>query len=1059
MHGPPFLLWLAVPCLLIAMFYAQLLNRVLAFMWLGSVTWASFFTTPGDDYASLQALVNLTSNKQAFAGLHFSDSAFFDPVANVVGTLDFVDFHQFQRQPYVANGYFGARVPNLGHGFTYDTRSNAPDANSDDLKNGWPMFNDRYAGAFVAGFYDSQPNTTSDNFGWISQYGWDSFISAVPQWTTLPISLNGFTLDPQKPKESWGTISQYSQSLSMANGVVTTKYTWQDLLNVTYEVSANKGNVNAGQVHLTVKNPSSAPVEITVTDVLDYLTSQRCQFVSLDADEQTGLSMVVSPDGLPSIFAAIHSVSEVKSDGAFTSRSRASGTFASREFVITIPAGQSADIVKKVGIVSTDLQPNKYKKAHDVLLAAKRATQELSTEDYHEVHNTAWKKTLGKQLEVEFPDSPMVTLASRASIYHLSANMREDATGVTAALSVAGLSSDSYGGQVFWDTDLWMLMGILPFHPEISKSLLNYRIHTRAQAIKNIDSPTKFKPSFKGTIYPWTSGRFGNCTATGPCYDYEYHVTANIAYSAFKLFLSGAVDEAYLEDVVYPIVHDAALLFSTYVELDEDSLTYTTQNLTDPDEYAEFVDNGAYTNAAISACMKWATIIANHLGKSTPESFKKILGHVNVPVSEDDERIVLEYTNMESSIGVKQADVIMMTYPLSNELISTDQAIANLEYYASKQVSYGPAMTFPIFSIVSAAMLDTGCADESYLLKSIRPFLRGPFAQFSEQSNDNYLTNGGTHPAFPFLTAHGGFLQVILLGVFGMRFNYEIENDKIVRVLQFDAHNLSLLPNGAHIEGVRYLNHTLSLTLKDLKLTIKNEGITEGLASEILEVKIVFSPKNGVQHSKTVAPQGTVVFEVPTLKKASAKSLTECGLAEFANVTAGVFGDVIEQVGDGVKSTHWQSNSSGKSKILVDLKASKNLKSGVISWGDTPAKELKIYSLSSTAAKSFPGLKLNADILAQVSLGADVHEKFAYLNPKGDLIEQESVFQEVFSTPVEVNVPFNAAEIEKIQLQKTYNTTNIVFDESVSTRFLLVEFSGVYTDSEAGAKIYDMNFY
>ena len=107
-------------------------------------------------HTNLEQLVNSPENKQIFSQLKFSDQAFYDPHDNVVGTTEFPVFNQYQRQPYVANGYIGSRIPNLGQGFTYDQLTNSLTANDDDLLNGWPLFNKRYSGAFVAGFYDLQ---------------------------------------------------------------------------------------------------------------------------------------------------------------------------------------------------------------------------------------------------------------------------------------------------------------------------------------------------------------------------------------------------------------------------------------------------------------------------------------------------------------------------------------------------------------------------------------------------------------------------------------------------------------------------------------------------------------------------------------------------------------------------------------------------------------------------------------------------------------------------------------------------------------------------------------
>jgi trehalose/maltose hydrolase-like predicted phosphorylase len=38
----------------------------------------------------------------------------------------------------------------------------------------------------------------------------------------------------------------------------------------------------------------------------------------------------------------------------------------------------------------------------------------------------------------------------------------------------------------------------------------------------------------KSVLYPWTSGRYGNATSTGPALDYEYHINYVIALSMLK---------------------------------------------------------------------------------------------------------------------------------------------------------------------------------------------------------------------------------------------------------------------------------------------------------------------------------------------------------------------------------------------------------------------------------------------------------------------------------------------------------------------------------------------
>lgn len=78
-------------------------------------------------------------------------------------------------------------------------------------------------------------------------------------------------------------------------------------------------------------------------------------------------------------------------------------------------------------------------------------------------------------------------------------------------------------------------------------------------------------------------------------------------------------------------------------------------------------------------------------------------------------------------------------------------------------------MTWAIFSIVANEVSPSGCSAYTYGQYSYLPYARPPFFQMSEQLIDNATTNGGTHPAFPFLTGHGGANQVALFGYLGLR--------------------------------------------------------------------------------------------------------------------------------------------------------------------------------------------------------------------------------------------------------------------------------------------------
>lgn len=98
-------------------------------------------------------------------------------------------------------------------------------------------------------------------------------------------------------------------------------------------------------------------------------------------------------------------------------------------------------------------------------------------------------------------------------------------------------------------------------------------------------------------------------------------------------------------------------------------------------------------------------------------------------------------------------------------------------------------MTYAIFSIVANEVSPSGCSAYTYAQYSFSPYVRPPFFQFSEQLIDDWMKNGGTHPAYPFLTGSGGANQVGLFGYLG----YRLVPDSVLHI------NPNLPPQIPHI--------------------------------------------------------------------------------------------------------------------------------------------------------------------------------------------------------------------------------------------------------------------
>lgn len=594
---------------------------------------------------------------------------------------------------------------------------------------------------------------------------------------------------------------------------------------------------------------------------------------------------------------------------------------------------------------------------------------------YRVINKLAWY-TLYNDAFIEIPSDSLLEMTARSSLYQLLANTRTYNVSEDRGLpvSVPGLSSDSYGGMVFWDADLWVQPALLPFFPQIAKNMNNYRNATHSQAKANAK-----QYGYPGAVYPWTSGRYANCTSAGPCVDYEYHINVDIAMASLSIYMNGGdgIDDEYLRYTTWPIVKDAAEFFTAYVKYNATLGQYETYNLTDPDEFADHINNGAFTNAGIKTLLKWANDIGNHLEEYVDPKWMEISHNIYIPRSKSN--ITLEYSGMNSSIEIKQADVTLMVYPLGyiNDESILNNAIKDLYYYSERQSASGPAMTYPVFVAAAAGLLNHGSSSQSYLYKSVLPYLRAPFAQFSEQSDDNFLTNGLTQPAFPFLTANGGFLQSILFGLTGIRYSYEVDQPtkKMQRLLRFNPIELPLLPGGIAIRNFKYMGQVLDIIINDhngtivhkkgdLPITIKvpNRGLIHDRDIDLFtrEKKETLEKRDQLDKPSTEEDIKSDLFgtyytlspgEELTLPLYKPELNIENNIAEnkqITNLTAGVPGDVAFSALDGNNYTHWQpAEKSSIARLLIDLGKDNRevITKGMILWGQRPAKNISVAIL------------------------------------------------------------------------------------------------------------------
>lgn len=360
-------------------------------------------------------------------------------------------------------------------------------------------------------------------------------------------------------------------------------------------------------------------------------------------------------------------------------------------------------------------------------------------------HQKAWAQLWKSDIQIE--GDPQSQQDIRSMLYHLYSFTRE---GSDMSPSPMGLSGLGYNGHVFWDTELWMYPALLVLHPEMAKSIVEYRFQRLGAAQKNA-----FNHGYKGAMFPWESAGTGVeetpvWALSGP---FEHHITACVGIAAWNYYCV-TQDKDWLREKGWPVLKETADFWASRVERNGPG-KYDIKNVVAADEWAENVDNNAWTNAAAKAVLNYATDAAGLLGVK-PNADWKVVAQ-NIPILKLDNGVTREHATYNGE-GIKQGDVNLLAYPLK-EVSDPKQIKKDLEYYETRVPTEGtPAMTQAIFALLYARIGD-GDKAFHFFQDAYVPNLNPPLRVIAE-------TKGGTNPYFA--TGAGGILQSLLMGFGGL---------------------------------------------------------------------------------------------------------------------------------------------------------------------------------------------------------------------------------------------------------------------------------------------------
>ena len=637
---------------------------------------------------------------------------------------------------YLGNGFISARIKSDGVG----------------SQGGRPL------PCYMAGLYD------------------DEELIPTPVWSDLRFydeDGDEFTID---------TREDYYQKLLMKSGVFVTSATWRSgrkqlIGAIEVVVSRSQPNIALVLANLTSNFRGKVRVESPVTIPNDRVKeTSRDNLDVTDSVRASVHSYVTSESGIP-LSIAKTLVSEAASGPQTDSG------------VLELSVDRDYKfMVMSYSTVAT---------GHDVDSAAGFASDEIRSAvqqglDLREQHVEAWRKLWERDIVIDGPAKDQQAIHS--CMFYLLQSVRE---GSQWSIPPMGLSSADFQGHVFWDADVWMFPALILQHPELARSVVDYRFNTLQGAIENARAE-----GLNGAQYAWESGLSGReDTPPGLSMRDERHINGDVALAQWQYYLATG-DLNWLKERGYPVMRATADYWVEKAVYAADEDRYEIHQVVPPDESADRVNNSVYTNAIAKMNLQIAQTAARLTKQAPDPKWGEVAEKLYIPFDSRNRRFIA--FDGYKGIKAKQADAELLAYPL--QFVVPDQDMLEvyrntLEFYAANVMPGGPAMSASAHSVIHARL---GNSEEAYekFQQSYKPFLRGPFNYFNEKRSHVY-------ERMCFITGAAGPLQAVLFGIGGARMEYFSEDP-----LAVDLEFFPCLPKewkSLQIKGVQWRGKTFDV--------------------------------------------------------------------------------------------------------------------------------------------------------------------------------------------------------------------------------------------------------
>ena len=621
-------------------------------------------------------------------------------------------------------------------------------------------------------------------------------IAILPAWNGIDIHNGQTWISKITPSEM--SIGTYRQRIDMYQGSLQTRYQWKDgntITDVDVESFVSRSNPNLAAMKLTVKPNYRGALSLSFT-LRDWPDPKRMPLEKLEKYEpgpNEKWPRVWYPGNMI-VNDRNSNVTESGGKASMTSTAEGRKTKVAQMMEIRWPSdleGIKTKTENVDGLIRIDIQfqatENKsymfYKfvaiesshKAADPIKTVTKVIDSLKSQSYDSIfteHGRAWRDLWETDVVVE--GNPELQKIVHSMIFYLLCSLGKD---TDFGIPPMGLSSDGYYGHIFWDSDTWMFPALLVMHPDLAKSIVMFRYRTLDAARQKAKSL-----GFRGAMYPWEADELGN--ETTPYFANqnalsEIHITGDVALGQWQYYLATG-DRNWLKEFGYPVLRETADYWVSRVMFNKEKSRYEIDRVVSVDEGLIDIKNDTYTNAVAKKNLELAIRASSVLGIPENPEWKKVADKMFIPYNEAGSY----HPPFENAPTKTLGSVVpLLTYPL--EVPMSNEAKRNNISQSANRVEKegsGAMMGTTLLTVIAAELGDRELFERLFPF-SYTGYFRPPFNALAETPR-----NDGTN----FITGAGGFLQQLIFGFTGLRFNEDGLTKKFSPMLPSSVQKLRL---------------------------------------------------------------------------------------------------------------------------------------------------------------------------------------------------------------------------------------------------------------------------